>query len=72
MRTAARRSRLRLSRDEYLQPHSETSSITTERNYDFDFERIVECAQVGECPVDEMTQMLEGTVDGVVYYKIQF
>lgn len=59
MRTAARRSRLRLSRDEYLQPHSETSSITTERNYDFDFERIVECAQVGECPVDEMTQMLE-------------
>lgn len=25
------------------------------------FSRLVECAQVDECPVEEMTQMLEGT-----------
>mmetsp|Transcript_108783 Transcript_108783/g.302430 ORF Transcript_108783/g.302430 Transcript_108783/m.302430 type:complete len:214 (-) Transcript_108783:240-881(-) len=52
-------SRLHLSREEYLTPHFETSTTATMRSYDFDFERIVECAQVGECPVDEMTQMLE-------------
>lgn len=53
-------SRLHLSREEYLTPHFETSTtMATMRSYDFDFERIVECAQVGECPVDEMAQMLE-------------
>ena len=54
---------LHLSRDEYLRPHFETStSAVAEMNYQFDFDRIVECAEVGECPVEEMTQMLKGTV----------
>lgn len=56
---------LQLSRDDYLRPHFETSATTStmerERNYSFDFDRIVECAELGECPIDEMTQMMQGT-----------
>ena len=54
--------RLSLTREEYLQPHFEASIATTVKSYDFDFERIVECAKsvTGECPIEEMTQMMEG------------
>ena len=54
-------SQLSLTREEYLQPHFEAPTATM-KSYDFDFERIVECAKsvTGECPIDEMTQMMEG------------
>lgn len=53
-------SQLSLTREEYLQPHFEVPT-TAKKMYDFDFERIVECAKsvTGECPIDEMTQMME-------------
>ena len=54
-------SQLSLTREEYLQPHFEVPTATV-KSYDFDFERIVECAKsvTGECPIEEMTQMMEG------------
>lgn len=56
------RTQLYVTRDEYLKPHFETPTMI--KSYDFDFERIVECAKsvTGECPIEEMTQMMEGTL----------
>lgn len=63
-------SQLSLTREEYLQPHFEAPTATSVKSYDFDFERILECAKsvTGECPIDEMTQMMEGRLSTVSFF----
>jgi len=59
--TVSRPTSLALSREEYLTPHFETSSLKKPKSYDFDWERVLTCAQstVGECQLEEMEQMME-------------
>ena len=64
-------SRVSLTREEYLKPHFEAPPATV-KSYDFDFERIVECAKsvTGECPIAEMTQMMEGRLDPASLFSL--
>jgi hypothetical protein len=57
--------KLFVTRDEYLQPHFEAPTLSKPlQKFDFDYERIVECANSSgseECSLDEMEQMMQGT-----------